>query len=106
MTRKLFDSAMGKQGVKGFSAVGQPFDPRLHEAMQQVESTTVPPGHVVYEAVRGYMLNDRLMRPALVVVARAPEGAKPEPASSTTPGSAPTGGAASAQPGNTPSEGQ
>ncbi|MFY0581681.1 nucleotide exchange factor GrpE [Cystobacter fuscus] len=92
MTRKLFDSAMGKQGVKGFSAVGQPFDPRLHEAMQQVESATVPPGHVVYEAVRGYTLNDRLMRPALVVVARAPEGAGPEPTSSTTPGSAPTGG--------------
>ncbi|OJH42300.1 nucleotide exchange factor GrpE [Cystobacter ferrugineus] len=106
MTRKLFDSAMGKQGVKGFSAVGQPFDPRLHEAMQQVESATVPPGHVVYEAVRGYMLNDRLMRPALVVVARAPEGARPEPVSSKTPGSAPTGGATSAQPGNTPSEGQ
>jgi molecular chaperone GrpE len=106
MTRKLLDNAFGKQGVKGFSAVGQPFDPRLHEAMQQVESATVPAGHVVYEAVRGYLLNERLMRPALVVVARAPEGARPEPTSSTTPGGAPTGGAASAQPGKTPSEGR
>jgi molecular chaperone GrpE len=102
MTRKLFEGAFGKQGVKGFSAVGQPFDPRLHEAMQQMESTTVPPGHVVYEAVRGYMLNERLMRPALVVVARAPETAQPEPASASTPRGEPTGGNTPAQAGGTP----
>jgi molecular chaperone GrpE len=106
MTRKLLDSAFGKQGVKGFSAVGLPFDPRLHEAMQQVESATVPPGHVVYEAVRGYTLNERLMRPALVVVARAPEVAKPEPASHTSPGGEPTGGNTSDKTGNTPSGSQ
>ncbi|MET0400919.1 MAG: nucleotide exchange factor GrpE [Cystobacter sp.] len=101
MTRKLLDGAFGKQGVKGFSAVGQPFDPRLHEAMQQVESATVPAGHVVYEAVKGYLLNERLMRPALVVVARAPE--KAEPAASTTPGGGSEGGPASEKSGNTPS---
>ena len=58
--------------MKGFSAKGQPFDPRLHEAMQQVETAAVPAGHVLFEVVRGYTLNERLMRPALVVVARAP----------------------------------
>ncbi len=94
MTRKLFDNALGKHGVKSFSAAGQPFDPRLHEAMQQVESAAVPTGHVLYEAVRGYMLNDRLMRPALVVVARAPEiqPSAPESSSATTSGGEPTGG--------------
>ncbi|WNG40546.1 nucleotide exchange factor GrpE [Archangium violaceum] len=86
MTRKLFESAFGKHGVKGFSAVGLPFDPRLHEAMQQVESAEVPAGHVVYEAVRGYTLNERLMRPALVVVARAP--ATPQPSTEATSSSA------------------
>ncbi len=109
MTRKLFDSAFGKHGVKGFSAAGQPFDPRLHEAMQQVESAAVPAGHVLYEAVRGYMLNERLMRPALVVVARAPAVQPPaaEPTSSeTTPGGEPTGGITTEQTGTTPSGSQ
>ncbi len=103
MTRKLFDSAFGKHGVKGFSAAGQPFDPRLHEAMQQVESAAVPAGHVLYEAVRGYMLNERLMRPALVVVARAPE---PAASTTTTPGDGPTGGTTTNQSGTTPSGSQ
>jgi molecular chaperone GrpE len=102
MTRKLFEGAFGKHGVKGFSAAGQPFDPRLHEAMQQVESATVPAGHVVYEAVRGYTLNERLMRPALVVVARAPEAT-----SAATQDGAPTGGdTATKQNGTTPTGSQ
>ncbi|QRK09942.1 nucleotide exchange factor GrpE [Archangium violaceum] len=87
MTRKLFESTFGKHGVKGFSAVGQPFDPRLHEAMQQVESAEVPAGHVLYEAVRGYTLNERLMRPALVVVARAPATTSDEQTGTTPKGS-------------------
>jgi molecular chaperone GrpE len=75
MTRKQFEDALGRHGVKAFSAVGQPFDPHLHEAMQHVETTAVPPNHVHAELVRGYLLNERLVRPALVVVARSPEGA-------------------------------
>jgi molecular chaperone GrpE len=108
MTRKLFEGAFGKHGVKGFSAAGQPFDPRLHEAMQQVESAAVPAGHVLYEAVRGYMLNERLMRPALVVVARAPAAQPPvaEPISETTPEGGPTGGTTTEQTGTTPSGSQ
>jgi molecular chaperone GrpE len=110
MTRKLFETAFGKNGVKGFSAVGQPFDPRVHEAMQQVESAAVPAGHVLFEAVRGYTLNERLVRPALVVVARAPATPAPAPASpseDTTPGGEPVGGAtASEQTGTTPTGSQ
>lgn len=80
MTRKSFEDALGRHGVKSFSAKGQPFDPRMHEAIQQVESAEVPAGHVLYEVVRGFFLNDRLVRPAMVVVARAPVEA-PAPAS-------------------------
>jgi molecular chaperone GrpE len=44
----------------------------MHEAMQQVETADVPPNQVISEMVRGYSLNDRLIRPALVCVAKAP----------------------------------
>jgi molecular chaperone GrpE len=78
MTRKQFEDALARHGVKAFTAVGQPFDPRLHEAMQHVGSADVPPNHVVAELVRGYTLNERLVRPALVVVAKPPETAPAE----------------------------
>jgi molecular chaperone GrpE len=74
MTRKQFEDALGKNGVKGFTSVGESFDPRFHEAMDQVETAEVEPGKVARELVRGYLLNDRLIRPALVAVARAPAG--------------------------------
>src|SRR5262249_15910451 len=45
MTRKQFEAALLRNGVKGFSGLGQAFDPRLHEAMQQVEAAGVPPNH-------------------------------------------------------------
>ncbi len=85
MTRKSFEDALARHGVKGFSARGQPFDPRLHEAIQQVESTDVPSGHVLYEVTRGFFLNDRLVRPSMVVVARAPEAAAPPPEPAVAP---------------------
>ncbi|XXF77377.1 nucleotide exchange factor GrpE [Myxococcaceae bacterium GXIMD 01537] len=77
MTRKSFEDALARHGVKTFSAKGEAFDPRLHEAIQQVETADVPAGHVVQEVVRGFMLNERLVRPALVVVARAPAAPAP-----------------------------
>lgn len=102
MTRKSFEDALGRHGVKSFSARGQPFDPRMHEAIQQVETADVPPGHVVYEVVRGFFLNERLVRPALVVVARAPEAstvASQAPAGSGEPAPSAGGeGAAVPQP--------
>ena len=72
MVRKQLDDVLGKHGVKGFSALGKPFDPRLHEAIQQQETAEVAPNTIVNELVRGYTLNERLVRPALVVVAKAP----------------------------------
>jgi len=85
MTRKSFEDALARHGVKAFSARGQPFDPRVHEAIQQVETADTPAGHVVYEVVRGFFLNDRLVRPAMVVVARAPEAAAPQAAAPAEP---------------------
>ena len=82
MTRKQFEEALGRHGVKAFSAAGQPFDPYLHEAMQHVETAEVPPNHVLTEMVRGYTLNERLLRPALVLVAKRPETAVATPTAS------------------------
>ncbi|WP_408888986.1 nucleotide exchange factor GrpE [Myxococcus faecalis] len=101
MTRKSFEDALGRHGVKSFSAKGQPFDPRMHEAIQQVETADTPAGHVVYEVVRGFFLNERLVRPAMVVVARAPEAvAAPvvDAAASSTPAPAEDSPQAEAEP--------
>ncbi len=67
-----FEETLGRHGVKAFSALGQPFDPRLHEAVMQVASGDQPPGTVVAEHGRGFLLNDRLVRPAMVGVSVAP----------------------------------
>jgi molecular chaperone GrpE len=85
MTRKLLEDALGKHGVKTFSAKGQAFDPNRHEAMSAVETTEVPPNHVHTEVLKGFTLNERLMRPALVVVSRAPEEAPAPAAPSAEP---------------------
>jgi molecular chaperone GrpE len=69
LVQKLFETTLAKHGVVGFSAVGKPFDPGVHEALMQQESDE-PPGTVVSEMARGYKLNDRLVRPAAVVVAK------------------------------------
>jgi molecular chaperone GrpE len=61
-----------KFGVSSIAAVGEPFDPSKHEAMMQVESTEHEPNTVVSEFQKGYVLNDRLLRPAMVSVARLP----------------------------------
>lgn len=76
MTRRLFEDALSKHGVKPFSAKGLPFDPNQHEAMSQAETADMPPNHVFSEMVRGFTLNDRLIRPAMVVVSKAPEPPK------------------------------
>src|SRR5207253_1844292 len=77
LVQKLFETTLARHGVTGFSAVGKPFDPSVHEALMQQESDE-PPNSVVSEMARGYKLHDRLVRPAAVVVAKArtsaPEG--------------------------------
>lgn len=75
LVQKLFENTLAKHGVVGFSALGKPFDPSVHEALMQQDSDQ-PAGTVVSEMARGYKLNERLIRPAAVVVAKprtAPE---------------------------------
>lgn len=90
MTRKAFEDTLGRHGVKSFSAKGQPFDPNRHEAMTAVETADLPPNHVHTEVLRGFTLNERLVRPALVVVSRTPSAAAPAPAPVEPQAPAPT----------------
>ena len=69
LVQKLFENTLAKHGVLGFSALGKPFDPGMHEALMQQDSDE-PAGTVVSEMARGYKLNERLVRPAAVVVAK------------------------------------
>lgn len=77
MTVDQFKKVLEKFGVVAVDAVGQPFDPAWHEAMGQMESAEYPPNTVVQELQKGYTLNDRLLRPALVLVAKAPAPDQP-----------------------------
>jgi len=62
-----------KFGVTSFSSVGQPFDPERHEAIARVPAQGQPEGTVVDETARGYLLNGRVLRPAMVTVASSPD---------------------------------
>lgn len=72
LTLAQFQKVLEKFGVVAIKALGEPFDPARHEAMGQVESAEQPANTVVQEYQKGYLLNDRLLRPALVMVAKAP----------------------------------
>ena len=69
---RQFTAAFERCDVTAVDALGQPFDPNLHEAISQAETTAQPAGTVLSVLQRGYKLGDRLLRPALVVVAKAP----------------------------------
>lgn len=60
-------------GLTYFESVGKPFDPSMHEAMLVIESDQHQPNHVVEEFQKGYLLNNRLLRPATVSVSKLPE---------------------------------
>ena len=68
-----FLSVLKEAGVEGIDSGGELFDPNIHEAISQKETTEVEEGTVVQQVQRGYKLNDRLVRPARVIVAKAPE---------------------------------
>ena len=72
MVLRSFDDIAGRLGLKRVPTVGEQFDPTCHDAMQQQETDQHPPGTIVAEVVPGYYLGDRLLRPAMVVVARPP----------------------------------
>jgi len=67
-----FNQVLASHSTKPIEAVGQPFDPNLHEAIQQLPSEEYPPGTVIQDVELGYMLHDRVIRPTKVIVAIAP----------------------------------
>lgn len=76
MTLTLFMSSLQKFNVKQLNPVGEPFDPQQHEAMSMVSAPDAEPNTVVAVVQKGYTLNDRLVRPAMVVIAKAESGPK------------------------------
>ena len=73
LTHRALLQVLGKFGVSAVSAAGEAFDPQLHEAVGQLPSTEHAAGTIVDVLQKGYLLRDRLVRPALVVVSSKPE---------------------------------
>jgi len=74
LTLRLLKQKLERYEVRPFDAAGQPFDPRLHEAISRVEHAEIPAGSVAAELQKGYRVGERLLRPAMVSVS---SGAKP-----------------------------
>jgi len=72
MISRQLAEVLRKHGVTEVAALGEPFDPQYHEAMMREESADVPHGTVLEVLQKGYVLNDRLLRPAMVKVSAAP----------------------------------
>jgi molecular chaperone GrpE len=72
MIQQQLKSALLETGLEEIDATDKPFDPMLHEAVSQQETTDAPEGHVLQQLRKGYKLRDRLLRPAAVIVAKKP----------------------------------
>lgn len=77
LTERELLKVLEKHGVKKFSPAGEKFDPNFHQAMYEVESAELPPSHVAQVIQAGYMLGERVLRPALVAVVKAAPKAPP-----------------------------
>jgi molecular chaperone GrpE len=73
LTRTMLLGVLKKFGVEPVEAKGAAFDPAFHQAMCRIESADAAPNTVIEEFQKGYLLNDRLLRPAMVSVAAAPQ---------------------------------
>ncbi len=69
-----FAKCLEATGVKQMEVIGEPFDPRLHEPVQEIESNEYADGAVIHELRRGYLYKDKVLRPALVNVTSNPSG--------------------------------
>ena len=86
LTERELLKVMEKHGIKKFDPQGQRFDPNLHQAMMQVADPSVPDNTVVQVMAPGYMIAERVLRPALVGVAKGgPKPGAAEPANENTP---------------------
>jgi molecular chaperone GrpE len=92
MVLKLFDDTAERMGLTRVKSVGERFDPQVHEAIQQVETDQQPPGTILTEVVPGYQFGQRLLRAAMVVVARKPSGKPADESVSRAPETGTTDG--------------
>ena len=72
LTFKLLQDLMSKESINVIDPLGEPFDPNLHEAMSMIENRELEPNSVFAVVQKGYTLNERLVRPAMVMVTKAP----------------------------------
>ena len=70
LTLKSFMDVLGKQNIEVVDPQGEPFDPNLHQAMSMIENNEVEPNTVIAVMQKGYTLNGRLVRPAMVMVSK------------------------------------
>jgi len=71
LTRKILEDALDKTGLSVLDPVGEAFDPEFHQAMTMQPSSEAAPGTILSVMQKGYVLNERLIRPAMVIVAKA-----------------------------------
>lgn len=72
-TQRELEKVFGQHGITRIAAKGMPLDPNQHQAMMEIPSNEVEPGTIVQEMQAGYMIKDRLLRPAMVGVAKKPD---------------------------------
>jgi molecular chaperone GrpE len=84
LTERELMKVLEKHGVKKFSPEGEKFDPNVHQAMYEVPTAELPPGHVAQVIQAGYMLGERVLRPALVGVSKA-AAKSPPPSANDNP---------------------
>jgi molecular chaperone GrpE len=72
-TAREIDKVFGQHGISRIAAVGLPLDPNQHQAMLEVPSADAEPGTILQELQAGYVIKDRLLRPAMVAVSKKPD---------------------------------
>jgi molecular chaperone GrpE len=72
-TARELEAAFARNGISRIKSVGEKLDPHKHQAMMEIPTDAAPPGEIVEEMQAGYVLKDRLLRPALVGVAKKPD---------------------------------
>ena len=75
MVKKELSTALEKNGITKIESLDKKFDPNLHQAMMEIENNDLEEGIVVQEIQTGYMMHDRLLRPAMVGVSKKPQKA-------------------------------
>ena len=86
-TERHLQSTLERHGIKLIDTNGAKFDPNLHQAIAEVAADGKPPGSIVNVVQTGYLIADRLLRPAMVTVARSGSDSSPSQPQGNTPGS-------------------